>query len=131
MIDSLDALKVEVLERIQHCSTESEIEQLRIEILGRKGRLTLLLRGLKDLPADERPQAGQFLNQLRGLFEQELVTRLATVKESAKDVLLENERIDISLPGSVWKRGGAHPLTMVIDEILQIFLVLIFLTSLL
>ena len=59
MIDSLDALRAEMLARIERSGSEGEIEQIRVEALGRKGRLTLLLRGLKDLPLEERPRAGE------------------------------------------------------------------------
>ena len=58
MNESLEALRGEVLDRIQQSNSEMEIEQLRVEVLGRKGKLTLLLRGLADLPVEERPQAG-------------------------------------------------------------------------
>jgi len=70
MAESLETLREEVLDRIARCATEPEIEDLRVEYLGRKGRLTLLLRGLKDLPPEERPQAGERLNQLRRLAEE-------------------------------------------------------------
>ena len=57
MIDSLDSLREEMLARIEQSGSETEIEQIRVEALGRKGRLTLLLRGVKDLPSDERPRS--------------------------------------------------------------------------
>ena len=65
MNDSLEALRGEVLDRIQQANSEKELEQLRVEVLGRSGTITLLLRGLKELPAEERPRAGEALNQLR------------------------------------------------------------------
>ena len=93
MNESLEALQGEVLERIQQSNSEAEIEQLRVEVLGRSGRLTLLLRSLGELPLEQRPQAGQQLNQLRR----------------------------ITLPGTRWERGRIHPLTLVIDEIIDVF----------
>jgi phenylalanyl-tRNA synthetase alpha subunit len=57
MLDSLDSLRDEILARIEKSGREAEIEQIRVEALGRKGRLTQLLRGLKDLPLDQRPAA--------------------------------------------------------------------------
>lgn len=121
MNDSLEALQGEVLARIQQTRSETEIEQLRVEVLGRKGRLTLLLRGLKDLPAEERPRAGAALNELRRSIEARLDERLRAVKESSKAQSLKEDRVDVTLPGSRWERGGWHPITLVIDEIIDIF----------
>ncbi|HUF40418.1 MAG TPA: phenylalanine--tRNA ligase subunit alpha [Verrucomicrobiae bacterium] len=121
MNDSLEALQGEVLARIQQTRSETEIEQLRVEVLGRKGRLTLLLRGLKDLPAEERPRAGAALNELRRSIEARLDERLRGVKESSKAQSLKEDKVDVTLPGSRWERGGWHPITLVIDEIIDIF----------
>jgi len=122
MNGALDALRAEVLDKIQRTEREAELEQLRVEVLGRNGVLTLRLRGLKDLPADERPRAGQELNELRQAIEARLQERLQIVKARARSEALEAERVDITLPGSRPERGRAHPLTLVIDEIVDIFL---------
>src|SRR2546430_12526677 len=121
MNESLEALRGEVLDRIQQASSEMEIEQLRVEVLGRKGKLTLLLRGLADLPVEERPQAGQELNRLRRVVEEHLDERLKVIKEQSKERALEEEKIDITLPGTRWERGRAHPLNLVLDEIIDVF----------
>ena len=121
MNDSLEALQGEVLDRIQQSASEAEIEQLRVEVLGRSGRLTLLLRGLKDLPAGERPRVGEQLNQLRREIEGRLNERLVSVKAEAKARALKEQKVDITLPGSRLERGGSHPLTLVTDEIIDIF----------
>jgi len=121
MTDSLEALRGEVLERIQQANSVKELEQLRIEALGRSGSITLLLRGLKDLPTEERPPMGERLNQLRRALEQELDARLAAVNQQAKSKALAEEKIDITLPGTRLERGHSHPLTLVIDEIIEIF----------
>jgi phenylalanyl-tRNA synthetase alpha chain len=105
MNNSLEVFKEEVLERIQRSGSETEIEQVRVETLGRKGRLTLLLRGLKDLSADERPRVGEQLNQMRQLFEENFATRLRQVKEQEKKKTLQEEEIDVTLPGTRWERG--------------------------
>jgi phenylalanyl-tRNA synthetase alpha chain len=121
MTESVEALRGEVLDRIQQSSSETEIEQLRVEVLGRKGRLTLLLRSLKDLPAEERPRAGEQLNQLRRLVEERLDQRLNVVKGEFKERALRAERIDVTLPGTRWERGRIHPLTLMADEIIDVF----------
>ncbi|HEX6769251.1 MAG TPA: phenylalanine--tRNA ligase subunit alpha [Candidatus Binatia bacterium] len=122
MTDSLEALRGEVLERIQQASSAKELEQVRIEALGRSGSITALLRGLKDLPADERPRMGERLNQLRRALEHALDARLGEVNRQAKAKALAEEKIDITLPGTRFERGHIHPLTLVIDEIVDIFL---------
>ena len=121
MSDSLDSLREETLARIDESGSEAEIEQLRIQALGRKGRLTLLLRALKDLPVDQRPQAGEQLNQLRQLLEARLEERLQIVKARKKERALREEFIDVTLPGNRWVSGRIHPLTAVIDEIVDVF----------
>lgn len=121
MNDSLESFRGEVLDRIQQADREADLEQLRVEILGRSGSLTLRLRGLKDLPAEERPRAGQELNQLRQTIETQLEERLGAVKARSQAQALQAERIDVTLPGTRWERGRLHPLTLVIDQIVDIF----------
>src|ERR687895_1534919 len=108
MNESLETLQREVLEGIEHCSSETEIEQVRVETLGRSGRLTLMLRGLKDLPAEERPRAGERLNRLRELFEEQIEARFNQIKKQGKEKALREERIDVTLPGTRWERGRLH-----------------------
>jgi phenylalanyl-tRNA synthetase alpha chain len=122
MEESLQALREEILTRIGRCATDQEIEQLRIEYAGRKGKLTLLLRGLKDIPSEQRPQRGAELNELRGFFEAAVEDRLKGLRRAEKERILREERIDITLPGNRWERGGVHPLMLVMDEIINVFL---------
>ncbi|HEU4341322.1 MAG TPA: phenylalanine--tRNA ligase subunit alpha [Candidatus Binatia bacterium] len=121
MNESLAALRQDILERIEHCKSETEVEQLRVEVLGRKGKLTLLLRGLKDLPAEERPRVGDELNQSRRVIEERLEERLEVVRRQSKEHALREETVDITLPGTRWERGRIHPLTLVTDQIIEIF----------
>jgi phenylalanyl-tRNA synthetase alpha chain len=121
MNDSVEGLRGEILERIRQCGSETELEQLRVETLGRKGKLTLLLRNLKDLPKEERPSAGEQLNELRRIVEANLDERLTMVKQQARERALAAERIDVTLPGNRWERGRSHPLTLVVDQIVDVF----------
>jgi phenylalanyl-tRNA synthetase alpha chain len=121
MNDSLEALQGEVLDRIQQANSEQELEQIRIDVLGRSGKLTLLLRGLREIAPEARPRQGERLNQLRRAVEVSLERRLETVKEQAKAKALAEERVDITLPGTRPARGTSHPLTLVVDEIIDIF----------
>ena len=84
MQESLETLREEILDRVAHCGSEPELDHLRVEYLGRKGRITLLLRGLREIPAEERPQAGGQLNRLRQLVEEQLEAPPAGVKAREK-----------------------------------------------
>ena len=122
MNESLDNLRDEVVERIGRSASEAEVEQLRVEVLGRKGTLTGLLRGLNDVPAEERPRRGEELNQLRSFLEQRIDERLQALKAEKREQTLGRERVDITLPGSRRERGRVHPLTLAMDEIIDVFL---------
>ncbi|HXG51108.1 MAG TPA: phenylalanine--tRNA ligase subunit alpha [candidate division Zixibacteria bacterium] len=121
MDDSIERLQSEVLERLGRCESEADVDALRVEILGRKGRLTSLLRGLKDLPPEERPQAGDRLNRARRLLEERIEERLEAIRAEAKERSLKSEAIDVTLPGTRWRRGCVHPLTAVMEEIASVF----------
>ncbi|HEX9445416.1 MAG TPA: phenylalanine--tRNA ligase subunit alpha [Candidatus Binatia bacterium] len=122
MNEALAPLRDEVLDRIGRSVSEAEVEQLRVEYLGRKGTITGLLRGLKDVAPEDRPKRGEELNQLRGFIEAEIDGRLKTLKGESREKALAEERIDITLPGSRRERGRVHPLTLVMDEIIDVFL---------
>jgi phenylalanyl-tRNA synthetase alpha chain len=107
MNESLETLRHEVLERIDHCNSETEVEEVRVETLGRSGRLTSMLRGLKDLPPEERPRTGEQLNRLRKLFEEKIEERFRQIKQDAKGKALNDEWIDITL-STRWERGRVH-----------------------
>jgi phenylalanyl-tRNA synthetase alpha chain len=122
MNESLDNLRDEVVERIGRSASEAEVEQLRVEVLGRKGALTGLLRGLKDVPAEERPRRGEELNRLRSFLDQRIDERLQALRAEQRERTLGRERADITLPGSRRARGRVHPLTLAMDEIIDVFL---------
>jgi phenylalanyl-tRNA synthetase alpha chain len=121
MGDSLESLRAETLARIENSTSETDLEHLRVEALGRRGRLTTLLRGLKEIPAQDRPRAGEQLNQLRQLLEERIEARLREINAQTKEKALREQTLDITLPGNRWERGRTHPLTLVIDEIVEIF----------
>ena len=122
MRESFESLREEILERIHRSGSHQEIEQLRVEYLGRKGKLTALLRGLREIPEEERPAAGEGLNRLKSITEAELEKRLEWLKAEERQRLLAEEKIDITLPGGRRERGRIHPLTLAMDEIIDAFL---------
>ena len=117
--ETLESIRVEALEAIQEAEDPESIEKARVRFLGRNGLLSRALSGLKSLPAEERPEAGKTANQVKKTLETTLEMR---VDELAS--LLEPEEEggpDLTLPGRRQWRGGVHPVTVVIDEICEIF----------
>lgn len=121
MRESLETLKEEFLGRVRDGASEQEVERLRVEYLGRKGKLTLLFHALKEAPPEERPGLGEELNRFRCFVEAEIEGRLKDLKQREKERILKEQKVDITLPGSRWERGRIHPLTLVMEEIIDVF----------
>jgi phenylalanyl-tRNA synthetase alpha chain len=120
-VEQLDKLVVEAVEGIQAASGLADLDALRVRYLGKKGVLTAQLKELGRLPAEERPRAGQAVNdakeRLSGLIEQR--QQELTKAEVARK--LREERVDVSLPGRRLMMGGLHPITQTIDRIQSFF----------
>lgn len=121
MREQLEQLKNEALQAISEAGSEDVFQSLRIRFFGRKGELTALMKGLGNLSADERPVVGQLVNSIRGEIETSLEAGLSAVREKAKLERLQSERIDVTLPGRRVARGSKHPVTLVIEEVTDIF----------
>jgi phenylalanyl-tRNA synthetase alpha chain len=109
------------LAEIAGARSTSDLESLRVRVLGRSGELTALLRSLGSLPAAERPKVGQQANEVKQALEAALAERLEALKGDERRRAREAERLDLTLPGRFTLPGPAHPLTLVLDEIIEIF----------
>jgi phenylalanyl-tRNA synthetase alpha chain len=117
----LQSVRESALKKIAQLSTEEEVNQVRIEILGRKGELTLLLRKVRELPLEERPQAGEQANILKNELEQRFEECLTRLREVAQQRTLSQEQLDITLPGTLLPRGKTHPISQVMGQVVDIF----------
>ncbi|MCX8070250.1 MAG: phenylalanine--tRNA ligase subunit alpha, partial [Thermodesulfovibrionales bacterium] len=100
------------------------INALKIKYLGRKGLITENLKSLSTLPANERPQAGKLLNELKTYIEEALKSKESILSEKSLQNRLSKEFLDITVPGKYQPRGKAHPINQVLDEIIDIFKVM-------
>ncbi len=116
METQLEELQKAFLEDLGHISKPDEIEPLRIQYLGRKGRLTGILRQMGSLGPDERPRMGALSNQLKVFMEQALDDKALSF---ATDKPVEG--IDVTLPGRIFKRGSIHVINQVMGELEEIF----------
>ena len=118
---TLDQLAAEALAAVADCSEEKALESLRVHYLGRKGLLTAHLKNLGALPAEERPAAGQQINQAKRALQQAIETRRESLEQASLNNLLRQESIDVTLPGRRRAGGGLHPVTITLDRITRIF----------
>ena len=116
-----DSLLAEALQAITDSGDENSLEQLRVQYLGKKGNLTALLKSLGQLPAEERPAAGEKINLVKRQIQTALETRKTSLVEAGLNAQLSREVIDVTLPGRRQSAGGLHPITITIDRITSIF----------
>ena len=121
MLDKLERLQSEVVISISQASTEKEISEIRLKYLGKKGSITQVLKSLGTLPESERREVGQRANQLKESTEAKIEETLLQIQERERREALEREKIDVTLPGRRIPVGKRHPLTQILDEIIDIF----------
>ncbi len=121
MKEELEKLRDEVLISISRASTEKELSEIRVEVLGRKGRLTQLLKQLGTLPEAERREVGKVANLVKESTEANVEEALSRIRERDRREALGKEKIDVTLPGRRIPVGKRHPLTQILDEIIDIF----------
>jgi phenylalanyl-tRNA synthetase alpha chain len=115
----------EVLDRalaeVAGARSTSDLEQVRVRVLGRSGQLTTLLRSLGSIPAAERPQIGEQTNRAKASVEAAIAARLEGLKAEERRVTLQADRPDLTLPGRRPDPGPVHPITRVTEEIIEVF----------
>ena len=104
-----------------NCNNSKELDELRIKYLGKKGELTHVLRGMKDLAKEERPIIGEIVNKLRDKLNNIIEEKEHQFEEQELLNKIESEKIDITLPSSKIKKGSKHPLNRIIEEIEDLF----------
>jgi phenylalanyl-tRNA synthetase alpha chain len=121
MKEKLYLLKETTLARIVELNDAKVLTEIRTRVLGRKGDLTTFLRGLKDLPPEERSQMGQLSNQIKAELEQEFDNKEAALQAEEERRKLLSEYIDVTLPGRRTILGRSHILNRVTDELIEVF----------
>jgi len=118
---NLDELKAQAVAELDAASTTDQLEAWRVAYLGRKGHLTQVLRGLGDLPPDQRRVTGAEANAIKSLLEGKLVERELALKGSESARRIEEERVDVTAPGRPAALGRLHPTTQIVREICSAF----------
>jgi len=121
MKEKLEQLSAEAGSALAAAKDKDEVMKVRTRFLGRKGSISLQVRQLGTLPKEERPSAGQLINQIKSKLEQDIDQRLILLNELEKQKELKGETLDITLPGRRLAIGKKHPITQVTNEITDIF----------
>ncbi len=116
-----DSLLSEALDAIANSADEKSLEELRVHYIGKKGAVTSQLKALGQLPAEERPAAGERINVVKRQIDSALAERKTSLVEASLNAKLAAETVDITLPGRRQSSGGLHPITQTIDRIASIF----------
>lgn len=119
--ESLDALVSRAQEELKQARSLSELDQVRVNYLGKKGVFTRQMKTLGSLPVEERPLAGQVINQAKEAFQQALELRREVVEADELAKKLAEDTVDVTLPGRGQVIGGIHPVTQTMRRIEKIF----------
>jgi phenylalanyl-tRNA synthetase alpha chain len=121
MDQTLQELKQLALAELETVSDPDSLDNLRVAYLGRKGRLTLLIRSIKELPVEDRPRMGKVTNQLKVELQNRFDEVLNSLQARAAERKAREEAIDVTLPGISFSRGRKHPVAATLDEIIEVF----------
>jgi phenylalanyl-tRNA synthetase alpha chain len=120
-VDDLTSLVNEAEAAIAAAEELQALDQIRVQYLGKKGALTEQMKSLGKLSAEERPAAGQAINQAKGKVQQAIEARKQALQEAALNDRLAAEKIDVTLPGRGQPSGGLHPVSMTMERIQALF----------
>ena len=122
MRDKLENIQTQADGRLADINNQEELEAFRIEYLGKKGKLTEVLRGMGALSAEERPIVGALANTVRQHIEEKIETLAARLQSELQRERLVAERIDVTMQGNRREIGRKHPLNKVLDELCDVFI---------
>ena len=122
MQDQLNKILEQAKSQLETATDRAQAEELRVKLLGKKGELTQILKGMGKLSPEERKSTGQMVNGVKGQIESLLENKFEELKAKAKEAQFKVERIDVTEPGVRPKLGARHPLTVTMEEISKVFM---------
>ena len=121
MKQQLEQIKTQALTVVENAADKAALEEARVKYLGKKGEITAILKQMGKLSAEERPVIGQLANQVRADIETAIETCAARIAEKVLAERLVNEAVDVTIPGKPAQIGHRHPMTIVLEEAVDIF----------
>ncbi len=120
-MENLDALKQEALITVESAVNLSDLDDIRVKFLGKKGAITGLLKTLGKLSSEERPKAGALINEVKQCVQSAITEKKDCLEQQFINEKLAKERVDVTLPGRSQSVGGLHPVTKTIERISAFF----------
>ncbi len=121
MKQKIEQIRQEALAALETINVSGDLEALRVKYLGKKGELTAVLKQMGALSAEERPMMGQLANDVREALSQAMDRQAAKLGEAALNTRLKAETLDVTIPGTVSHVGHRHPMSIVLDEVKDVF----------
>lgn len=122
MKEKLAQIRADALASIQKVDTAAALDALRVKYLGKKGELTAVLKQMGSLSAEERPVMGQLANEVRSALTDAISQQSKHLEELALELKLKSETVDVTIPGEPHELGHKHPITLIMDEVKDIFI---------
>ena len=121
MKEKLKAIREEAVSKILESENLDKLNEIRVAYLGKKGQLTEVLKGMKDVAPEDRPKVGQMVNETRAAIEEKMEEVKNNLAAKAREAKLKAEVIDVTLPAKKNKIGHLHPNTVALEELEKIF----------
>ncbi|MCM1045170.1 MAG: phenylalanine--tRNA ligase subunit alpha [Candidatus Gastranaerophilales bacterium] len=118
----LDQIREQALSQIRSCDTAEKLNEIRVNILGKKGELTSVLKSMKEVAPEDRPQVGQLVNETRAEIEKVLEEAKSKMERALREARMKAEVIDVTLPAKKAEIGHRHPNTIALEEVERIFI---------
>lgn len=122
MKEKLEQIKQRALEEIQAVDGMEKLNEIRVAFLGKKGELTKVLKSMKDVPPEDRPKVGQFVNETRTLIEEALEKEKTLLAAKIREEKMKQEVIDVTLPAKRKMMGHRHPNQIALEDLERVFI---------
>lgn len=120
--EDLTAIKDQGLSDISLTNDLKKLNEIRVNLLGKKGPITSALRGIRDLPVEQRPEVGSYANEIRDALSTAIENKKQVLEDAALNEQLANEKIDVTLPDDHTLQGQPHVIQQIIDQVVDLFL---------
>ena len=122
MKEKLEKIKCEAFKQIENCDALEKLNDVKVNILGKKGELTAVLKSMKDVAPEDRPKVGQLVNETRAEIEKVLEEAISKMEKLRREAQMRQEVIDVTLPAKKNSVGHRHPNTIAMEEVERIFI---------